>query len=94
MPLDDLPTVGDLPAFFKDALCPETDPEIFFPEKGQGAFLTEIEQAKRVCRRCPILDQCREWALEEPGNTLFGVWGALTQTERMKIRAARAREAA
>ncbi len=36
--------------------------------------------AKEMCRRCPVIEQCRSHALEvgEP----YGIWGGLSETER------------
>ena len=38
------------------------------------------EEAKRVCIRCDVRDQCLEYALStrEP----YGIWGGLTEIER------------
>ena len=40
-------------------------------------------RAKEVCHRCPVMDMCREFALQtrEP----FGVWGGLAEAERRII---------
>ena len=40
-------------------------------------------KAKEVCQRCPVMDLCREFALQtrEP----FGVWGGLAEAERRII---------
>lgn len=62
-----------------DALCAQTDPEIFFPEKGGSP-----RAAKRVCMRCPIRSRCLEVAIANP--KLTGVWGATTDRERHAIR--------
>ncbi|MGY1605279.1 WhiB family transcriptional regulator [Geodermatophilus sp. SYSU D00815] len=62
-----------------DALCAETDPEAFFPEKGGST-----REAKRVCAGCPVRLQCLEFAL---GNDeRFGIWGGLSERERRRIR--------
>jgi WhiB family redox-sensing transcriptional regulator len=61
------------------ALCAETDPEAFFPEKGGST-----REAKRVCAGCPVRMQCLEYAL---GNDeRFGIWGGLSERERRRIR--------
>ncbi|WP_332010752.1 WhiB family transcriptional regulator [Streptomyces uncialis] len=74
-----------------NAVCREEDPELFFPIGNTGPALLQIEEAKTVCRRCPSLDRCGQWALES-GQT-DGVWGGLSEDERraMKRRAARQR---
>jgi WhiB family redox-sensing transcriptional regulator len=64
------------------ALCAETDPEAFFPEKGGST-----REAKRVCVGCPVRLQCLEYAL---GNDeRFGIWGGLSERERRRLRLAR-----
>ncbi|WNM68991.1 WhiB family transcription factor [Mycobacterium Phage TribleTrouble] len=62
-----------------DALCAQVDPDLFFPERGQPGA-----PAKSVCARCPVIDQCREFALSSP-TELWGVWGGLSQRERRAI---------
>lgn len=59
------------------ALCAETDPELFFPEKGGS-----VREPKRLCRKCPFLAACREWALSNPVAARHGVWGGMSETER------------
>ena len=61
------------------ALCAETDPDAFFPDKGHNPWL-----AKDVCRQCPVMDACRQWAIgtRQP----HGVWGGLTADERAELR--------
>jgi WhiB family transcriptional regulator, redox-sensing transcriptional regulator len=62
-----------------DALCAETDPEAFFPEKGGST-----REAKRVCGGCAVREECLEYAL---GNDeRFGIWGGLSERERRRIR--------
>lgn len=63
------------------ALCVSSrlDPDLWFPEKGR----TEVARAaKRVCQHCPVLDECRTWALAHPQLAEHGVWGGLTPKER------------
>ncbi|GGV89935.1 WhiB family transcriptional regulator [Streptomyces massasporeus] len=74
------------------ASCREVDPELFFPIGNTGPALLQIEEAKAVCRnRCPVMEQCLQWALESGQDD--GVWGGLSEDERraMKRRAARSR---
>ena len=37
-----------------DAACRDEDPELFFPIGNTGPALLQIEEAKQVCRRCPV----------------------------------------
>ena len=61
------------------ALCAETDPEAFFPEKGGST-----REAKRVCRSCAVRAECLEFALD--GDERFGIWGGLSERERRRLR--------
>jgi WhiB family redox-sensing transcriptional regulator len=71
--------------------CREEDPELFFPVGNTGPALLQIEEAKAVCRRCPVMEQCLTWALATSED--HGVWGGMSEDERraMKRRAARRR---
>ena len=62
------------------ALCPQTDPEIFFPEKGGST-----REAKRVCAKCPVLEECLDYAIES--DQRYGIWGGLSERERRIRRA-------
>ena len=61
----------------------------FDAELARGANRREREEAaKRVCRECPVIRQCREHALAAED---YGVWGGLTAHERELIRQTSAR---
>jgi WhiB family transcriptional regulator, redox-sensing transcriptional regulator len=64
------------------ALCAETDPEAFFPEKGGST-----REAKQVCRSCDVRAECLEYALAN--DERFGIWGGLSERERRRVRAVR-----
>lgn len=40
--------------------------------------------AKSVCHTCPVMTQCREYALANP--SLSGTWGGLTEQDRIRVR--------
>ncbi len=61
------------------ALCPQTDPEAFFPEKGGST-----REAKRVCVGCDVKAECLEYALAN--DERFGIWGGLSERERRKLK--------
>lgn len=64
------------------APCAQTDPELWFPEKGAN-----VSVPRRLCREaCPLLAACRSWALAHPQDTAHGIWGGLTARERQRIR--------
>lgn len=67
------------------AACRDVSNAVFFHpenERGNARALRE-EQAKAVCRRCPVMTLCREYALNvaEP----YGVWGGLGEHERQEL---------
>jgi WhiB family redox-sensing transcriptional regulator len=43
-----------------------------------------VEEAKKVCARCPVTDLCLEHALAT--NEQHGVWGGKSERERVAIR--------
>jgi WhiB family redox-sensing transcriptional regulator len=63
------------------ALCAQTDPESFFPEKG-----TSARDAKKTCLACEVRTECLEYALAH--DERHGIWGGLTETARRKLRPA------
>ena len=75
------------------ALCRDEDPELFFPIGNTGPAIVQLEQAKAVCRRCPVTDDCLSWALESGQDA--GIWGGMGEDERgaLKRRGARAARA-
>lgn len=68
-----------------EAACRRADARIFFHPPGErGADHEARDQAaKQVCACCPVLQPCREYALQarEP----YGVWGGLTEEERQVL---------
>lgn len=66
-------------AWQADALCAQTDPEAFFPEKGGST-----REAKRICEDCEVRAECLQYALEN--DERFGIWGGLSERERRKLR--------
>ncbi|WP_156756712.1 WhiB family transcriptional regulator [Actinokineospora pegani] len=61
------------------ALCAQTDPEAFFPEKGGST-----REAKRICLGCEVRSECLEYALAH--DERFGIWGGLSERERRKLK--------
>ena len=46
------------------AACVGEDPELFFPTSTSGTSIWQIEEARGVCRRCPVTTDCLAWALD------------------------------
>jgi WhiB family transcriptional regulator, redox-sensing transcriptional regulator len=61
------------------ALCAQTDPEAFFPEKGGST-----RDAKRICSGCEVRAECLGYAIEH--DERFGIWGGLSERERRKLK--------
>jgi WhiB family redox-sensing transcriptional regulator len=66
-------------AWQERALCAQTDPEAFFPEKGGST-----REAKRVCMSCEVRAECLDYALEH--DERFGIWGGLSERERRRLK--------
>ena len=66
-------------AWQADALCAQTDPEAFFPEKGGST-----RDAKKICSGCEVKAECLEYALKN--DERFGIWGGLSERERRRLR--------
>lgn len=64
--------------------CREEDPEVFFPKGAEGPWLLVIEEAKAICRRCPAVESCLQFALDE--DIPSGIFGGLTEHERAGLR--------
>ena len=69
--------------WLRSAACVGEDPELFFPVGTTGPALRDIEAAKRVCARCPVIRQCLTFALSS-GQT-SGVWGGTGEEERVAL---------
>jgi len=52
---------------------------LFFPERGAST-----RTAKGICRECTVLDECLEFAIVS--SEKFGIWGAMSERERRRIR--------
>ena len=66
---------------FTDALCREIGVELFFPEN--SSFPQEERFVRTLCNKCPVVVECREWAINHEEH---GIWGGTTPNERRFIR--------
>ena len=73
--------LGPLPEWMADAVCAQTDPELWFPERGEPAHA-----ARDICATCPVCEQCLAWAMAQEGDLQrafrHGIWGGTTPAER------------
>lgn len=58
-----------------DALCAQTDPEAFFPDRNDST-----KNARKVCTKCIVTAECLFYALSNDEE--FGIWGGLSRKER------------
>jgi len=72
------------------AACRSADPDLFFPVSAAGPSVAEIAGAKRVCARCEVRHECRDFALAT--RQQYGVWGGTTPEERQLLARHRAQE--
>ena len=68
---------------WSQAACVGIWTPLFFQENtAEAALMTPA--FREMCGGCPILSECREYAIEHENH---GFWGGLTVTERHKLRA-------
>lgn len=68
------------------AACRGPQGAVFFPPpvtERKREKLAREERAKQICRDCPVVDECRAYALaiREP----HGVWGGMSEQERRAL---------
>jgi hypothetical protein len=76
-------TIDDAFRTHPGRLCAEGKPDSkLFTSDDRG----ELEKAKRICLNCPVMQQCREYALAA-GET-FHVWGGVLMSSSIERRQA------
>lgn len=73
----------------QSAECAKPGQPLMFPHEGDTVG---VEQAKDVCNRCPVRQQCLDEALGRRES--FGIWGGMTTDERRALLRQTARKAA
>lgn len=79
MAIVDGEVIAEEPNWQERALCAQTDPEAFFPEKGGST-----REAKKICLGCDVRGECLQYALDM--DEKFGIWGGLSERERRKLK--------
>lgn len=68
------------------AACAGIDTDrIFYPQRGASSRL-----ARAVCAECEVRAECLDYALTN--GEMFGIWGGLSERQRVKLRSSRHRE--
>ncbi|MCI5825458.1 MAG: WhiB family transcriptional regulator [Arcanobacterium sp.] len=73
-------TIGGISdrSWMEDALCAQTDPDIFYPEKGGSTA-----PATSVCNNCSVRAECLEYAVSN--DIRHGIWGGTSDNDRKRI---------
>ena len=59
------------------------DPDLWFPTGQTGLYRAQIRRAKKVCRTCPVMQECLSWAIDN--REMYGIYGGMDETERQKL---------
>lgn len=65
--------------WLRGASCQGVDADLFFPPRGAPA-----KEAKALCGRCPVRQECLDYALDH--GERFGIWGGMSERQRRRIR--------
>lgn len=69
-----------IPEWHSQALCRgRTDLFYAVGDERASTRRKREERARYLCRACPVIEECREWARV---NCEFGLWGAEDEEER------------
>ncbi|MGI8682041.1 MAG: WhiB family transcriptional regulator [Mycobacteriales bacterium] len=80
-PLDDFLSAISGEPWMRQAVCASTGgADDWFPSQGEAN-----RAAKRVCRGCPVQQECLDYALRR-GEVHFGIYGGTTPTTRQRMR--------
>lgn len=71
------------PHWRDDATCAQHDAAIWFPEDQETR-----KTARRLCRECPVLEECLDDALKSP--TGIGIRAGLTPSQIRRVKELRA----
>lgn len=69
-------------SWWKQAACRQAETDYWFPTDGDDTK-TMCANAKAVCAKCTVREECLQWALDHES---FGVWGGTTEKERILLR--------
>ena len=80
------PFASDVANWRDAAACRHADPDLFFPVGTTGDAVEDTTAAIALCRRCPVREECLEFAMVT--NQRDGVWGATSEEDRRRMRSA------
>ena len=72
-------------AWQEESNCRNADSDLFFldPMMRGKEKRNKEQEAKKICKGCPVVQQCLNHALSIP--EFFGVWGGMTADQRNSI---------
>lgn len=83
MTVDLLRAISDAkpPAWHEDALCARSHIPLAV-WRGEDRDELSVYDAKCVCWRCPVIDECRKEADKSTADNLAGIWAGESDTDR------------
>lgn len=82
-----LPNEGE---WMLESACLGVATSVMFPEPGKGTPYDDTA-AKALCAKCPVRDECLEYALAWPeASDRYGIFGGMNPAERRRVRKVRA----
>lgn len=76
-----LDLVLDQASWWNEGACVGMHPDLFF--KPDRRLKDPFANGRAVCNRCPVREECLEYALEN--HEQHGLWGGLNLTERRAV---------
>lgn len=76
------------PDWMHRGACVGLAPTVMHPESGR---LADLDHAKAICSTCPVIAQCRDYALSN--RIVFGIWGGTHEYDRDQVWRAQRRAA-
>ena len=70
--------------WMEQALCAQTDPDLWFPEGNPVEIRIKKQKAKAICSWCPVQAECLQFAVLTP-YIQDGVWGGLDAAEVRRL---------
>jgi len=72
--------------WMNEALCREVDPGLFVSDGQSTDVARAYQKARQVCRRCPVIDQCQDYAINlARDHQLWGVWAGMNAQDIHKL---------
>ena len=71
------------------AACRQAEPDLFFPISSSAMNVGQVAAAKEICSGCLVRRECLDFAVQT--RQLHGVWGGMTEEERVPVISAAAR---